>query len=76
MPDDISVAGYDNFLIPGACDVAITSYEVNIKEMARQAVQIMIRKLSKENFASSIYIIEGHMVIKESVKNLNAEERR
>ena len=44
MPQDISVVGYDNFIYPGMCDVGITTYEVDIKEMARRAVHTLIKK--------------------------------
>ena len=32
VPEDISVVGYDNYLFPGLCDVAITTYEVDMKD--------------------------------------------
>lgn len=70
IPEDISVVGYDNFIYPGVCNVEITSYEVDMKEMAAQAVTMMLKKLNGESFRSGIYIVEGHIVIKESVKKL------
>lgn len=68
VPEDISVVGYDNFLHPGLCDVPITTYEVDIKEMARRAVNNLIKKMGKETYRSGIYIVEGHMVVKDSVR--------
>ena len=35
VPEDVSVVGFDNFLYPGLCDIGITTYEVDISEMAR-----------------------------------------
>ena len=46
VPEDISVVGYDNYLFPGLCDVAITTYEVDMKEMARQTVHTLIRTMA------------------------------
>lgn len=71
VPEDISVAGYDNYLFPGLCDVALTTYEVDIKEMARRAVRTLIKKIAGENYRQGISIVEGHMVIKDSVKKIN-----
>lgn len=65
---DISVVGYDNYLFPGLCDVAITTYEVDMKEMARQTVHTLIRKMAGEPYRQGICIVEGHMVTKDSVK--------
>lgn len=70
VPEDISVAGYDNYLFPGLCDVAITTYEVDMKEMAHRAIRNLIKKISGETYRQGICIVEGHMVIKDSVKNL------
>ncbi len=62
MPEDISVVGYDNYLFPGLCDVAITTYEVDMKEMARQTVHTLIKKMAGEPYRQGICIVEGHMV--------------
>lgn len=70
VPEDISVAGYDNYLYPGLCDIGITTYEVDTKEMARRAVNNLIKKMSGEKYKSGIIIVEGKIVEKESVKKL------
>ena len=70
VPQDISVVGYDNFIYPGMCDVGITTYEVDIKEMARRAVHTLIKKISGEDYRHRVYIVEGQLVIKESVRKL------
>lgn len=67
VPGDISVVGYDNYLYPGLCDVEITTYEVDIEEMARQAVHTMICKLNGTPYKKGIHIVEGHLVEKASV---------
>ena len=70
VPEDISVVGYDNYLYPGLCNVNITTYEVDIKEMARKAVDNLIDKIKGIKGRESVSIIEGHLVEKDSVKNL------
>lgn len=71
VPEDISVVGYDNYLYPGLCDVELTTYEVDIKEMARRAVNNLIKKIKGEKYRTGIYIVEGHLVEKDSVKTVN-----
>ena len=71
IPEDISVVGYDNYIYPGLCDVEITSYEVNMSEMASEAVDILLKKISHEPYRGGIHIIEGRLIEKNSVKKLN-----
>ena len=67
VPEDISVVGFDNFIHPGICKVGITTYEVDIKEMARKTINNLIKKMNHESYKQGISIVEGHMVIKDSV---------
>lgn len=73
VPEEISVVGYDNYLFPGLCDVAITTYEVDVEEMARKAIHTLLKKIKGESYRQGICIVEGHMVIKDSVKKLIKE---
>ena len=59
--------GYDNYLYPGLSDVAITTYEVDMKEMARRAIHTIVRKISGDNYRKGVFVVEGHPVYKESV---------
>ena len=70
IPEDISVVGYDNYLYPGLCDVELTTYEVDIKEMARRAVNNLLKKIKGKKYRTGIYIVEGHLVEKDSVKSI------
>ncbi|MBO4899720.1 MAG: LacI family DNA-binding transcriptional regulator [Lachnospiraceae bacterium] len=67
VPQDVSVAAYDNFLPPGICDVRITSYDVDMKEMAKRAVSMITHKIAGENYKQGTYVVGGHVVEKESV---------
>ena len=67
VPQDISVVGYDNYQPPGLCDVGITTYEVDMKEMARRTVKNMIRKISGDHYRQGVYIVNGRRLCKESV---------
>lgn len=70
VPEDVSVVGYDNYIYPGICDVEITTYEVDKGEMASQAVSVMLDKLNGHDAPPTIHIVEGHLVIKNSVRRL------
>lgn len=70
VPEDISVVGYDNYLYPGICQVGITTFEVDIKEMARRAIHSIVRKIAGENYRKGVFVVEGHPVYKDSVKKI------
>lgn len=71
VPEDVSVVGFDNYLYPGLCDVEITTYEVDVKEMSRKAVHILLRQMEDERYKQGIAIVDGRMVVKDSVKRRN-----
>lgn len=66
VPEDISVVGFDNFLMPGLCDIGITTYAVDIPEMARMAVRVLLRKLTGQPYRTGLQTTEGYIVEKES----------
>lgn len=68
VPEDFSVVGFDNYLYPGLCDVDITTYEVDMKEMARKTIHVLLKKMNGERYRQGISIVEGHLVMKNSVK--------
>lgn len=70
VPEDVSVVGFDNYLYPSICSLGITTYEIDIKEMARRTINKLIKKMSGENYKPGIFIVDGHMVVKESVKRV------
>jgi DNA-binding LacI/PurR family transcriptional regulator len=70
VPEDISVVGFDNYIHPGFCDVGITTYEVDITEMASKTINNLIKKMNHEYYKHGISIVEGHMVVKDSVRKV------
>jgi DNA-binding LacI/PurR family transcriptional regulator len=67
VPEDISVVGYDNYRPPGLCDVRITSYEVDMREMAQRAISMIRHKIAGEGYKQGVSIVEGHICYKDSV---------
>jgi DNA-binding LacI/PurR family transcriptional regulator len=67
VPEDISVVGFDNFIYPGLCDIGITTYDVNVKEMARISIDVLLKKIAHTNYRSGVRVVEGEIVYKESV---------
>jgi DNA-binding LacI/PurR family transcriptional regulator len=70
VPEDISVAGFDNYIYPGLCDIGITTYEVDVKGMAKTSLGIILKKIKKESYRTGIRIVEGRLVVKDSVSRI------
>lgn len=73
VPEDISVVGYDNYQPPGLCDIGITSYEVDMHEMAERTVKNMIGKISGAYYKQGVYIVSGRIIYKDSVRRRMTE---
>ena len=56
------MVGFDNYLFPGLCDVEISTYEVDIREMANKAIHVLLKKVSGERYKQGITIVEGRLV--------------
>ena len=66
------MVGFDNYLMPGLCDIGITTYAVDISEMARAAVRILLNKLTGQPYRAGLQMTEGYIVEKESAARLGS----
>ena len=73
IPEDISIVGFDNYLYEGLCDVKITSYEVDIKEMVRCAIKIVVSLAENGTAPSDMRLVSGMVVEKDSVRRIDSE---
>lgn len=71
VPEDISIVGFDNFVYSDLAKPAITTYEVDMPGMAKECVNSIIKKIENPAYKAKIKIVSGHMVIRESVKNIS-----
>lgn len=71
IPEDISVVGYDNFIYTGICDVEITTYEVDLKEMAHKSVNGLIKKIQGDGYRPGMRIVQGRLIEKDSVRKID-----
>ncbi len=70
VPEDISVVGFDGYAYGNDDKVNLTTYEVDVHEMARRAVKILIRKMSGDFTLRGTFVVEGRMAIGDTVKDI------
>lgn len=66
VPEDISVVGFDDYVFPNAKDIKLTTYAVDVKEMARKTIKILLRKMNGDYVKKGTIIVEGEMVIRDT----------
>lgn len=70
VPEDISVVGFDNYQFPDHVGLGITTYEVDVPEMARNAIRMLVAKCSATPYRSGMCITTGRLIERDSVKAL------
>ena len=67
VPEDISVVGYDDYLFNHPFAERLTTYHVDIEQMARTAVDILLKKLRKNDRYRGVRYVDGWIVERGSV---------
>ena len=70
VPDDISVAGFDNFSVPGITTPDITTYAVDMAGMAHACVDALLHQIYHRHQLTGMKIVSGHLVLRSSVKKM------
>lgn len=66
VPEDVAVAGYDDFRFATICRPQLTTYHVNIESMAATAVECLQQKLSNQVLTASAHVVPGMFVQRDS----------
>lgn len=70
VPDDVSIVGYDNYLISEICKPAITTIDIDSELMATKAVETLLARIKEPDAVNQTVTISGKLVEKDSVKKL------
>ena len=66
VPEDLSVAGFDDMEISAFYDPPITTIAVPAYEMGRMAAKILIENIRGESQAPQQYVLEANLIIRGS----------
>ena len=70
IPDDISVAGYDNHIYSTMCRPHLTTMDVNSRRMASEAVDIILHKIRDGNYKRGRTLVTGKLILRDSVRDM------
>ena len=74
IPDDVSIAAFDNLPMAEMLSPQLTTVDVSKREIGQTALDMLLLKCSREtNPHPRKTMIGGRLIIRESVKNLSAD---
>ncbi len=74
VPDEISVAGFDNYIYASLSSPRLTTIEVDMEIMTETAIHAVMKKIEGDNRSLGRKVISGNLVVRDSVKNLKKPE--
>ena len=74
IPEDCSIAGFDNDIFASLAEPGLTTVEVNMPEMARMAVKFIIEKIKDNTKSYGRVLVKGNMIFRDSVRNISHKE--
>ncbi|MDG5471529.1 substrate-binding domain-containing protein [Jeotgalibacillus sp. ET6] len=72
VPEDCSVVGFDNDIYASITTPPLTTVEVDIVEMANNAITIIIEKIKNKEKSFGRTLVKGKIVYRDSVKKIEA----
>lgn len=66
VPEDVAVAGYDDFQFAQICDPQLTTYRVNVEEMGTMVVKQMVYRIRGKHIAHGNIVVKGKFVQRQS----------
>lgn len=70
VPADVSMTSYDNYLARRPHSNPFTSYNVDMEQMAKTAVKIILRKIAGDDRKPSFHFVDSELVIRGSARAL------
>ncbi len=71
VPEDISIAGFDNIDHASYCNPPLTTVKIPAYEMGDLATQLLMKNIENDNRNHTRYCLDTEIIIRESCKPLN-----
>ena len=69
VPEDVAVCGYDDYRFATLCQPPLTTYRVNVDQMAAAVVSWLARRIRQEDaMAPMMWTVPGRLVTRESTR--------
>lgn len=71
VPEDISIVGFDNYILSEVNPVKITTYAVNQERMAKESVRQICERIQDPYKKREMNVVNGEILFRDSVKKIN-----
>ncbi len=66
VPEDVSVAGFDDYVYPGFEDMGLTTYSVDTDAMVQACVGRLMKKIANPRSPLELKTIPGHLIVRKT----------
>lgn len=66
VPEDVAVAGYDDYYVAQLCEPPLTTYRVNMEGMGNTVANQMIYRITGKHIVHGNLVVKGDVVIRQS----------
>jgi LacI family transcriptional regulator len=66
IPEEISVAGYDDVIFSSIPEIPLTTVRQNIRQIARQTVELLLRQVRGRASAGTVHWVRPNLVLRKS----------
>ncbi|MCM1253813.1 MAG: LacI family DNA-binding transcriptional regulator [Clostridium sp.] len=70
VPEDISLVGYDDYLLPEYGDSCITTYSVDMGAMTKVALTYIVKRIENFEMSAYVHVVSGKLIERSSVKKI------
>lgn len=74
VPEDVSVAGFDDYVYPGFEDISLTTYAVDTDAMVQACVGRLMKKIANPRSALELETIPGHLIVRKTTAPVRIAE--
>ena len=71
VPQDISVAGFDNYVSSGKINIGLTTVYIKPEDTAKTAADLLISKISGLPYIKGRHLVSGEIIIRDSIKKID-----
>ena len=75
VPDDVSLVGFDDYTEVASMSPVLTTFAVDQEALARETARMIIDKMNGSADGKGRVVTGGHVVYRESVKNLEEKKK-
>ncbi len=74
VPDDVSVAGFDNIFMSGWPSHSLTTYNYPLEQMIAQTMMLIERISNDPDYDPISVVVPGHLVVRSSTRARNGQD--